>query len=222
MKNNIVSNKKNLIFVVGSAGTGKTTIAEQLVQNTNCVYLDKDTVGGRYSDLIMQMNGQDINDRDSKFYQQHCRDMEYIVTMDVALDNLALGRNVLIVGPFGKELLDEMWIEKQLARIESDFSDVRVTVVHVYLSDMEQQRKRIVARNHPRDAWKLANWEEFSVRIKGLKDFRCEWNPIEVGILHLDNSGDSIKENVQKAMDYLEFTPTQMEEIEDYNQVYQS
>ncbi len=203
MKEVLHQSRQQIIFIVGSGGTGKTTIAKEMVKQFDCVFLDKDTVGGRYSDLILQMNGQDINDRDSAFYQQHCRDMEYVATMDVAVENLALGKHIMLIGPFGKELLDPTWIVGQLARAGKTLEEVSVSLIHVYLSDLELQKQRIIQRNHPRDAWKIANWDEFSKRIKGLQEFKCNWNEQECSILHLDNSKQSIEENVEKALDFL-------------------
>ncbi|GJM83520.1 hypothetical protein HMSSN139_60160 [Paenibacillus sp. HMSSN-139] len=61
-----------LVFFVGVAGTGKTTVARKLAGRMPAAFLDRDTVGGRFVEKILEMNGLDVNDRDSEFYKKHC------------------------------------------------------------------------------------------------------------------------------------------------------
>src|SRR5690606_25099887 len=99
-----------LVFFAGHAGTGKTTLARRAVPlmhartgESFCV-LDKDTVYGAYSARVMGLLTGDPDDRDSPTYLEHLRDQEYHGLLDIATENLALGVNVLLVGPFSREV----------------------------------------------------------------------------------------------------------------------
>ena len=185
--------KPLLLFVVGSAGTGKTTIAKALCNKRTFTFLDKDIVGGKYSDWMMQQLGADINDRDSDVYRTHCRDLEYVVTMDVALDNLELGNDVICVGPFGIELTNPNWLIDQLGKINFNLDQVNIGVIHIYVSDHDLIKSRIESRNHPRDTWKLTHWTDYAKRIKGPEQFVCAWADGYMPILHLDSGKTEIE-----------------------------
>lgn len=197
------SEKPYLIFFVGSAGTGKTTLAKEVVKEMNGIFLDRDTVAGRYSNHLLTLLHQDPLDRDSQFYLTHCRDIEYAITMDVALENLSLGKNVILVSPFTKELKDPHWIHHQLSEIGHSIDSIHVRVIHLYISDLEKQKERIIHRGDVRDQWKLENWEEYKKRVKGLADFEMNWGE-RIPVLHLDNSEEELKDVVDEVMFFIE------------------
>src|SRR5690606_13110369 len=99
-----------LVFFAGHAGTGKTTLARRAMPlmhartgESFCV-LDKDTVYGAYSAKVMGLLTGDPDDRDSPMYLENLRDQEYGGLLAIAAENLALGVNVLLVGPFSREV----------------------------------------------------------------------------------------------------------------------
>lgn len=190
-----------LVFVVGVAGTGKSTVAEAITQKIPSVYLDRDTVAGRYTDKFLAFNGLDPDDRDSQFFLEHCRDVEYDITMDVALENLKLGKDIILVSPFTRELKHPTWINEQLARIGCTLADVKVKVLLVYLSDMDVQRERIVGRATVRDSWKLANWDEYAKR---LKDPEINWAISGDAIYRFDNLGELTDEKLSRLVEFVE------------------
>jgi predicted kinase len=155
-----------LVFFCGHAGTGKTTLAKRLIGPLReatgepfCL-LDKDTLYGRTGSAAMGALTQDPNDRDSPLFLQHLRDPEYLGLIDTARENLELGVSVLAVGPLSREirerrLFDRAWLGIAL--------DVALTVVWVETEE-ETARRRIVARAHPGDAYKLAHWDEYRQR----------------------------------------------------------
>jgi hypothetical protein len=110
----------------------------------------------------MTLAGLDPNDRDSTVYKKHCRDLGYRITMDAALENLELGLDVLVIGPFTKEMQDPFWLENELIRIEASMSDVDVKVLYLFLSDECFYKLRIKERGLATDDWKMENWNSFS------------------------------------------------------------
>jgi predicted kinase len=99
-----------LVFFAGHAGTGKTTLARHAVPllhartgESFCV-LDKDTVYGAYSAKVMGLLTGDPDDRDSPVYLENLRDQEYCGLLEIAAENLRLGVNVVLVGPFSREV----------------------------------------------------------------------------------------------------------------------
>ena len=155
-----------LIFFCGHAGTGKTTVARRalgaLHARTGESYclLDKDTLYGAYSASVMQLLTGDANDRDSPTYLNHLRDPEYAGLVSVAAENLALGVNVLVVGPFSRE------VREHRLHDGSRFPVPEGTTIRVVWVDLDDAvaRERIVRRADPRDAWKLAHWDDYRER----------------------------------------------------------
>jgi predicted kinase len=155
-----------LIFFCGHAGTGKTTLAKRLIgplmqqSGQSFCLLDKDTLYGAYSASVMGVITGDPNDRDSPLYLQHLRDPEYRGLMDTARENLALGVNVMVVGPLSREVKAHQLTNPQwLAAPEGTV----VHVVWVSLAEAEAKR-RIEARGNANDAYKLAHWDEYRKR----------------------------------------------------------
>ena len=97
---------RKLIFFIGPAGAGKTTLAKAWAHKHGGAFLDMDTLLRPAAEAIMTLAGQDPNDRDSPTYKTYCRDLGYRITMDAALENLELGLDAIVVGPFTKELAD--------------------------------------------------------------------------------------------------------------------
>lgn len=155
-----------LIFFCGHAGTGKTTVARRalaplhaLTGESYCL-LDKDTLYGAYSASVMRLLTGDANDRDSPTYLNHLRDPEYAGLVSVASENLALGVNVLVVGPFSRE------VREHRLHDGSRFPVPEGTAIKVVWVDLDERvaRERIVRRADPRDAWKLAHWDSYRER----------------------------------------------------------
>jgi len=173
-----------LVFIAGHAGTGKTTLARRAVPllhartgESFCV-LDKDTVYGAYSAKVMGLLTGDPDDRDSPTYLEHLRDQEYHGLVEVAAENLALGVNVVLVGPFSREVKSKRVFDPLALGVPAD---TRIRVIWVAL-DEATAKARIVARADPRDRYKLAHWDEYRKR-------RFEPDPAEFpGLLRFDNA----------------------------------
>ncbi|TYP79584.1 AAA family ATPase [Paenibacillus methanolicus] len=192
---------QKLIFFVGVAGTGKTTLARMLSKQIPAAFLDRDTIGGRFVERMLEMNGLDPKDRDSDFYKQHLRDLEYNTATDVCIENLAAGQNVFMISPFTAELKNKQWIEEVLTAAKLKKSQVDVKVIVVTLEDMDLQKLRIIDRQSERDQWKLDHWDDFAKRV----DFvpQINWDLPASSILVFDNSGSLSPRKEQHLYDFV-------------------
>lgn len=148
---------KRLILVTSPPASGKTYISKQLAKELkHVVYLDKDTLIV-LSHQIFKVAGQEVN-RSSDFFEENIRDYEYKATLALAMEALEYDDIVLINAPFTREIRDIDYInnlKKQLAE-----KNARLTVVWV-VTDVEVVKQRMIARNSPRDTWKLEHWDEY-------------------------------------------------------------
>ncbi len=173
-----------LVFFAGHAGTGKTTLARLAVPMLHartgesfCV-LDKDTVYGAYSAKVMGLLTGDPDDRDSPTYLEHLRDEEYHGLLEIARENVALDVNVVLVGPFSREVRSHRVFDPSALDMPIE---TRISVVWVTL-DEETAKARIIARAHPNDRYKLTHWDEYRKR-------RFDPDPAEFpALLRFDNS----------------------------------
>ncbi len=155
-----------LLLFSGHAGTGKTTLAKRalplLAQRSghDFFFLDKDTAYGAFSSHIMGLLTGDPDDRDSPTYLQHLRNQEYAGLLDITRENLALGNQVLLVGPFTREILSGKFFRPVELGLPAD------TICRIAWIDlaMDEAKRRIEARNDARDQWKLAHWDEYMKR----------------------------------------------------------
>lgn len=176
---------RKLVFFVGGAGAGKTTLAKALAKRRGVAILDMDTLLRPAAVALMTQAGLDPSDRDSNVYKTLCRDLGYRITMDAALENIAIGGDIFVIGPFTKETETPNWIEQELFAIGATLMDVDVKVVFIYLRDDKLHYDRIVQRGSILDQYKLDNWSEFS---RSLVKRELKWNIPASSVLYLDNS----------------------------------
>ncbi|WP_141504122.1 AAA family ATPase [Paenibacillus luteus] len=192
---------QKLVFFVGVAGTGKTTVARKLAERISAAFLDRDTIGGRFVEAILELNGLDKRDRDSAYYKTHLRDLEYDTAKDVCIENLAAGQNVFMISPFTAELKNKQWIEEVVEAAGLTLQTVDVKVVVVTLQDMELQKNRIVGRKTERDQWKLNNWGDFEKRIEFVP--QINWEIPSSSVLIFDNSGELTDEKSEQLFQFI-------------------
>ncbi|WP_163853356.1 AAA family ATPase [Paenibacillus elgii] len=185
---------RKLVFFLGPAGAGKTTLAKALARRRHAALFDMDTLSRPASEAIMTLSGLDPNDRDSDVYKIRCRDLGYRITMDAALENVDLGVNAFVIGPFTRELEDPAWPEKELLRIGASPNDVDVKAILVSLPGEQHYRERIRDRGLALDAWKLENWNEFSHSL-AVREIR--WKLPASSILSFNNAGPLTEEKLR-------------------------
>jgi predicted kinase len=174
-----------LVFFVGGAGAGKTTLAKALASKRRAVVLDMDTLLRPAAVALMTLAGLDPDDRDSPEYKRLCRDLGYRITMDAAWENIGVGNDTFVIGPFTKETDDPDWIERELTRSGVQASEVETKLVLVHLPSPEVYRQRIERRSTAIDLWKLDNWTEFS---RSLAPRTPKWRLPASRMLRYDNS----------------------------------
>lgn len=148
------------VLVIGSAGSGKSTVAAALATSLHAAYLDKDDVADRFTGALLTANGEGAGSRDgSAFYVEAVRPLEYATLLALASANLRIGLPVVLDAPFGASFTDPDYIDR--VREEGGWpEDARPVVVRVSAS-AETTRRRLIDRGLDRDRWKLENWEEF-------------------------------------------------------------
>jgi len=155
-----------LILFAGHAGTGKTTLAKKalplIIEKTgeDFFFLDKDTVYGAYSAHVMELTTNNPNDRDSPFYLQNLRDWEYAGLIAIAKENLQLGVNVILVGPFSSEIQSGRMFNPADLGIPAN-SNIRIAWIDL---DEREAKNRMEKRADPRDEYKLKHWDEYTKR----------------------------------------------------------
>ncbi len=171
-----------LILFCGHAGAGKTTLAKRalpiIAQRTgeSFAFLDKDTVYGQYSSHVMQLTTGNAEDRDSPYYLDNLRDWEYSGLIDIVRENLALSVNVILVGPFSRELKSGKIFDFAALDLPTA-THIRVAWIDL---EGEQARKRMEKRADPRDNWKLEHWDAYMTR-------RVE-PPVNPDLMRFDNT----------------------------------
>ena len=148
---------KRLILVTSPPASGKTYICKQLAKALkHVVYLDKDTLIV-LSHQIFKVANAEVN-RSSEFFEQHIRNFEYDAILALAMEALEYDDIVLINAPFTREIRDTTFVDNLKSQLAE--KNARLTVVWV-ITDVDVVKSRMIARNSPRDTWKLQNWDEY-------------------------------------------------------------
>jgi predicted kinase len=160
-----------VFFVIGPAGSGKSSVSRLIAQRFGAAYIDKDTATIRFTELLLKLNNWDPNERDNnEFYQGTIMPLEYASILDLTRDNLQAGNSVVLDAPFGKYFSDPDYLLD--VRSRHQWPDTELIVVHVRLAG-DALRQRLIDRGYPRDEWKLANWEAF---WSGAQANSCQWS----------------------------------------------
>ena len=142
-----------LRIVIGTAGSGKSTIAQRLAREHAAAYLDKDAMSARFVEAALLAAGYDPGDRESNaFYRDRILPLEYDSLLDVAGANLRLGRPVVIDAPFSPYLSDPDFITASAERFDWPPVDVEVVRVRVSPATLQTSPAGARPRAGPRQA----------------------------------------------------------------------
>lgn len=141
-------------IVCGSPGAGKTTYAKRLAFAQDATLLDIDTVTERLVRIALHAAGKDHDDRDSEYFKQTFRAPIYETLFDIARVNLP-HQDVVVVGPFTRELGDPMWPAKLARSLGGPVE------MHYVACLPEVRRQRLAERGEARDLAKLRDWEAY-------------------------------------------------------------
>ena len=173
-----------IIFLIGLPGSGKSTIGKRIAAENNFCYLDKDIVCNHFTGFLLELKGYSRYDREGSFYNNILMDLEYKTLLNIANDNLKLGKSVIVDAPFINYLSNINYLEE--LKETYDWKDIKPIVISVNI-DFAVLKNRMIDRSLDRDKWKLANWD---VYIKSIQKKQCRWKNIR--IIQLDNSYLSI------------------------------
>lgn len=184
--------------VIGPAGSGKTGVARLIAGLSDAAYIDKDTACTRLTEALLELAGTDPSERDlNPYYQSVVMDLEYATILDLAADNLRLGRPVVLDAPFGRYFSRPDYLAEVTYRHHWP-ADVELVVVQVQV-DSDTARERVRARGCARDRSKLADWDTF---WKAAEANQCRW--ADGRRLVFDNRSDGITaDEVARALEGL-------------------
>ncbi|WP_427919375.1 AAA family ATPase [Streptomyces sp. cg40] len=173
-------------IVIGPAGSGKTGVARLIAGLSGAAYIDKDTACTRLTEALLDLAGTDPSERDlNPYYQSVVMDLEYATILDLAADNLRVGRPVVLDAPFGRYFFQPDYLAEVTYRHNWP-ADVELVVVRVQV-DSETARERVRARGCARDRSKLADWDTF---WKAAEANECRWS--DGRRLVFDNRADGL------------------------------
>jgi predicted kinase len=176
-----------VIFLIGAASSGKSTIGKLIASKYHFSYLDKDMICNNFTGQLLESKGYSPHERDGNdFYSNVVMDLEYQTLLDIANDNLQLGQSVILDAPFLAYFSDKQYIHHLKEKYH--WTNVKSLVLQVTI-DFSVLKERMQARELDRDIWKFDNWDTY---VKSIKERKCLWEGVEMR--QFDNSSPEIDE----------------------------
>lgn len=143
-------------IICGSPAAGKTSYGRKLAKMKKACFLDIDLSTEPLVQKALLESGHNEDDRDSDYFKETYREVIYKTMFDVARENLKW-IDVVIVGPFTRELKIESWPETLASDLENEVE------IHYVYCNAEERRQRMIRRNSVRDESKLTDWENINI-----------------------------------------------------------
>lgn len=128
-----------LIVLGGLPGSGKTTVAREIVARSPCVYLRIDTI-----EQALKKAGT----------LQEVGPAGYVIAYELASSNLALGMTVLADG------VNPLSVTRQAWRTVAASHSSRLLEVEIVCSDPEEHRRRVEGRSADIPGARPPSWED--------------------------------------------------------------
>ena len=138
-----------LILVMGVPGSGKTTLAKQLLSSLACMYLDNNFIADAFFKDTR-------TDSDYKTLRPRLYDVLYRITEE----NLAVGNSVLLDVPHVTHVQSAEWRNYIDSIVERHAA--RLIVLRCWCKEFVL-KQRIASRGEERDVWKLEHWNAWLV-----------------------------------------------------------
>jgi len=148
----IIYDPQRLIILIGNAGTGKSTLAQEIAKKVQVCYLERDNIADQFT--IPRHNFM------NEHYKEHVRLQSYAATYKVAEDNLMLGNSVIIIGP--NSIIWDKQIQERILKT-SEKSSSLIKAIKCYCPS-EIIRSRLSKRGLTRDLPKLSSddtWKNY-------------------------------------------------------------
>jgi|SRR5215217_2317810 len=146
------------VLIGGYAGSGKDELGQALGSKTGWAYFSKNAITRKMTEAALELAGRSPNDRESNAYLTLIRPAEYETVIDILLQNLRLGVNMIISAPFIREFNNEAWCRRLSANVESIGAELHVIWVRC---DSDTMHQYIRHRGAARDSAKMENWEKY-------------------------------------------------------------
>ena len=167
--------------MTGVAGSGKTTLAGQVLRRLCAVYLDNNHVVDPF--FPQTRAGKRSEQMRPGFYR---------ALYTIAAENLRLGNSVLLDVPHIKEVQSKTWIS--LIRRIAERNHAKLVIIRCACNE-QTLRDRLIKRSEPRDGSKLTRWKEFLIT----QPIRV---PISVPHLEIDTE-KSLSRNTTEVLRYI-------------------